>query len=200
MLKVAILDDYQDVSQEFVDLKKLSGKYEFKIFSEPFIDEADALNQLADFEALLIMRERTLITKNLINNQKTALDIFISNDTFNQYPNLIVVGGTPRGDISSGEFKTKVLNEFSEQSINKITNDELMNAKARIKANNVYKFDSVFYQAMQVGMMETKDISWENLDNYSSIMESMTLEEVKSAGEIYFSNDQLLTTVLRPKK
>ena len=42
MLKVAILDDYQNVSHEFVDLKKLSGKYEFKIFSEPFLDEADA--------------------------------------------------------------------------------------------------------------------------------------------------------------
>ena len=68
MLKVAILDDYQNVSQEFVDLKKLSGKYEIKIFSEPFLDEADAIEQLADFEALLVMRERTSITKNLINN------------------------------------------------------------------------------------------------------------------------------------
>ena len=68
MLKVAILDDYQNVSQQFVDLEKLSGKYEFKIFSEPFVDEADALDQLADFEALLIMRERTPITKNLIEN------------------------------------------------------------------------------------------------------------------------------------
>ena len=68
MLKVAILDDYQNVSQEFVDLKKLSGKYEFKIFSEPFVDEAETIEQLADFEALLIMRERTPITKNLIDN------------------------------------------------------------------------------------------------------------------------------------
>jgi len=68
MLKVAILDDYQNVSHELVDLKKLSGKYEFKIFSEPFEDEADAIDQLADFEALLIMRERTPITKNLIDN------------------------------------------------------------------------------------------------------------------------------------
>ena len=66
--KVAILDDYQNVSQQFVDLEKLSGKYEIKIFSEPFIDEADAIEQLADFEALLIMRERTPITKNLIDN------------------------------------------------------------------------------------------------------------------------------------
>ena len=68
MLKVAILDDYQNVSQQFVDLEKLSGKYEFKIFSEPFIDEADALDQLADFEALLVMRERTPMTKNVIEN------------------------------------------------------------------------------------------------------------------------------------
>jgi len=68
MLKVAILDDYQNVSQQFVDLEKLSGKYEFKIFSEPFVDEADAIDQLADFEALLIMRERTPMTKNLIDN------------------------------------------------------------------------------------------------------------------------------------
>jgi D-3-phosphoglycerate dehydrogenase len=67
MLKVAILDDYQNVSQQFVDLEKLSGKYEIKIFSEPFIDEADAIEQLEDFEALLIMRERTPMTKNLIN-------------------------------------------------------------------------------------------------------------------------------------
>ena len=68
MLKVAILDDYQNVSQQFVDLEKLSGKYEFKIFSEPFVNEAEALEQLADFEALLIMRERTPMTKNLIEN------------------------------------------------------------------------------------------------------------------------------------
>jgi len=70
MLKVAILDDYQNISQEFIDLKKFSGKYEIKIFSEPFKDEHDAIEQLKDFEALLIMRERTKITSNLIKNLK----------------------------------------------------------------------------------------------------------------------------------
>ncbi len=68
MLKVAILDDYQNVSQQFIDLEKLSGKYEIKIFSDPFENEADTLEKLLDFEALLIMRERTPITKNLIKN------------------------------------------------------------------------------------------------------------------------------------
>ena len=68
MLKVAILDDYQNVAQDFVDLEKLSGKYEFKVFSQPFLDEDDTIEQLLDFEALLVMRERTPLTKNLINN------------------------------------------------------------------------------------------------------------------------------------
>ena len=68
MLKVAILDDYQNVSQQFIDLEKLSGKYEIKIFIEPFVDEADVIEQLSDFEALLVMRERTSITKKIIEN------------------------------------------------------------------------------------------------------------------------------------
>ena len=68
MLKVAILDDYQNISQDFVDLKKLDGKYNIEVFNDPFENEESAIENLKDFEALLIMRERTKITKNLINN------------------------------------------------------------------------------------------------------------------------------------
>ena len=100
MLKVAILDDYQNVSQQFVDIEKLSGKYEIKIFSDPFKDEADALDQLSDFEALLIMRERTPITKNLIENL-TKLKFIITSGLRNKSIDLdaakkrkIVVSGT----------------------------------------------------------------------------------------------------------
>ena len=83
MLKVAILDDYQNVSQQFIDIEKLSGKYEIKIFSEPFTDEAEVLEQLADFEALLIMRERTPLTKNVIDNL-TKLKFIITSGTRNK--------------------------------------------------------------------------------------------------------------------
>ena len=78
MLKVAILDDYQNISHQFVDLKKLSGKYEIKVFSESFQNEGEAIENLKNFEALLIMRERTPITKNLINNLKKLKFIITS--------------------------------------------------------------------------------------------------------------------------
>ena len=100
MLKVAILDDYQNVSQQFVDIEKLSGKYEIKIFSEPFEDEADALEKLVDFEALILMRERTPITENLIENL-TNLKFIITSGLRNKSIDLdaakkrkIIVSGT----------------------------------------------------------------------------------------------------------
>ena len=110
MLKVAILDDYQNVSQQFVNLEKLSGKYEFKIFSEPFINEADTLEQLADFEALLIMRERTPMTKNIIDNL-SKLKFIITSGTKNKAIDLeaakkrkIIVSGTEINIHSTAEL------------------------------------------------------------------------------------------------
>jgi len=43
-------------------------KYDFKIFNEPFVSEAEAGVALEEFDALLIMRERTPITKSLIKS------------------------------------------------------------------------------------------------------------------------------------
>ena len=181
---------------------KVSKPIVFLSFKKPKFDK----NKIRELYALDLFIEimdggySSRLTKNLVDNQKVALDIFLSNDTYNQYPNLIIIGGTPRGKISPEELKLKILEQLSNESINSVTERELVNAKARIKANNIYKFDSVFYQAMQVGMLETKDIGWENLDNYNSIIESISLDEVKESASKYFLNNKVFTTILRPEK
>jgi len=68
MIKVAVIDDYQNAFQQIVDTKKNKDKFDFKVFNEPFVDEKEAAVELEDFEALFIMRERTPITKTLIEN------------------------------------------------------------------------------------------------------------------------------------
>ena len=100
MLKVAILDDYQNVAKDFIDLKKLSSQYEFQVFNEPFENENDAINQLKDFEVLFIMRERTKITKNLISSLK-KLKLIVTSGMRNKSIDLeaakntkVVVSGT----------------------------------------------------------------------------------------------------------
>ncbi len=68
MIKVAVLDDYQSAFKEIVNVEKVKDKFEFKIFNETFNDEIEAIAALEEFEALFIMRERTPITKNLLEN------------------------------------------------------------------------------------------------------------------------------------
>ena len=68
MIKVAVLDDYQNAFEEIVDIEKFKNKFDFKIFNEAFNDENEAIEVLEEFEALFIMRERTPITKNLLEN------------------------------------------------------------------------------------------------------------------------------------
>ena len=68
MIKIAVLDDYQNAFQQIVDIDMYKSKFKFKIFNEPFNSENETAVALEDFEAIFIMRERTKITKSLIND------------------------------------------------------------------------------------------------------------------------------------
>ena len=68
MIKVAVLDDYQNAFQQIVETEKYKDKFDFKVFNEPLADEKQAIVELEDFEALFIMRERTPMTKNLLES------------------------------------------------------------------------------------------------------------------------------------
>ena len=68
MIKVAVLDDYQNAFKQIVNIEKYKDKFNFTVFNNPFVDEKEAIVELEDFEALLIMRERTQMTKLLIES------------------------------------------------------------------------------------------------------------------------------------
>ena len=68
MIKVAVLDDYQDIFRQIVEIEKYKDKYKFKIFNEPFLNKNETIAALEEFEVLFIMRERTPVTKSLIDN------------------------------------------------------------------------------------------------------------------------------------
>ena len=68
MIKVAVLDDYQDAFRQIIEIEKYKKRYDFKIFNEPFVNENEAILALENFEALFIMRERTPLTKTLLES------------------------------------------------------------------------------------------------------------------------------------
>jgi len=78
MIRIAVLDDYQNIFEEFIDVDKYKDKFEFTIFNDPFQSEAEAIVALEKFEALFIMRERTPLTKSLLEGLKNLKYILTS--------------------------------------------------------------------------------------------------------------------------
>jgi phosphoglycerate dehydrogenase-like enzyme len=68
MIKVAVLDDYQNAFEHIIEVDNYKDKYDFQIFKEPFLSEAETSVALQEFDALLIMRERTPISRTLIES------------------------------------------------------------------------------------------------------------------------------------
>jgi D-3-phosphoglycerate dehydrogenase len=109
-MKVAILDDYQNVSLIFGNFEKLKKDFNFQVFNQPFENEDSAIEQLKDFEVLLVMRERTPISKKIISNLKNLKLIITSGmqnksiDFLAAKEKKILVCGTDSGSNSTAEL------------------------------------------------------------------------------------------------
>ena len=88
-MRVAILDDYQNVSLIIGNFEKLKKDFNFHVFNQPFENEDDAIEKLKNFEILLVMRERTPITKKIINNLK-ELKLIITSGMRNKFIDLVM--------------------------------------------------------------------------------------------------------------
>ena len=66
-IKVAVLDDYQNVAHHFANWEKLSENIDLKIFNEYIGDDANLSGKFFDFDVLCLMRERTPLPGTLID-------------------------------------------------------------------------------------------------------------------------------------
>jgi phosphoglycerate dehydrogenase-like enzyme len=65
-VKIAILDDWQDVARSSADWSRLAARADLVFFADAFGTEDEAAMALADFDILLTMRERTAFPETLI--------------------------------------------------------------------------------------------------------------------------------------
>ena len=68
-LKIGILDDYQDVALSLADWSSLDADVE--VFTAPFVDADEVVKQLADFDVLVAMRERTRFPAELLSRLRS---------------------------------------------------------------------------------------------------------------------------------
>jgi phosphoglycerate dehydrogenase-like enzyme len=66
MTRVAILDDYQDIALSLADWQSLGPEVRVEAFHERLASEDALVQELADFDAIVAMRERTQLPRSLL--------------------------------------------------------------------------------------------------------------------------------------
>jgi phosphoglycerate dehydrogenase-like enzyme len=107
-LKIGILDDYQNVALSLADWSSLDADVE--VFTAPFGDEDEVVNQLADFDVLVAMRERTRFPAEVLSHLR-SLKLLVSTGTVNAAIDVaaatevgVVVSGTGYFSYPTAEF------------------------------------------------------------------------------------------------
>src|SRR5262249_13296544 len=66
MIRIAILDDYQNVALEMADWSPLAGCAEISVFNDHLSNLDDVVERLQQFDVVCVMRERTPLPRSLI--------------------------------------------------------------------------------------------------------------------------------------
>src|SRR5271154_1519637 len=66
MIRIAILDDYQNVALEMADWSPLAGRAEITVFNDHLSNFDDIVERLLPFDVICVMRERTPLSRSLI--------------------------------------------------------------------------------------------------------------------------------------
>ncbi len=66
MKRIAVLDDWQNIAADLIDWSAVASKSELVFFRDAFANEAATATALADFDAVVAMRERTPFPASLI--------------------------------------------------------------------------------------------------------------------------------------
>jgi len=67
-IKVAILDDYQNVALSMADWSPLDKRAEITVFNDHLADRSDVIQRLQPFDVVCVMRERTPLSRAVIES------------------------------------------------------------------------------------------------------------------------------------
>ena len=157
---------------------------------EPF-----ALEMLA---AVLDGHEAARLPRRLVREQKLATSVGSAYDAMNRGPAMFYLYGTPAPGQTPEALEAALRGEIARIAQEGVDAAELQRARAQIVASQVYKRDSVFGQAMELGMMGMLGFGQKDIDTWLARLEAVTAAEVQAAAQTWFGDDTLTVGVLQP--
>ncbi|MBT2969812.1 MAG: peptidase M16 [gamma proteobacterium symbiont of Ctena orbiculata] len=138
------------------------------------------------------------LSNNLIRGSKLAVAADTSYSAFTRLPGMLVMDAIPAPDSTIEAVEKALLTEIERFKKELVSEEEMERVRNQIIAAKVYEKDSVFYQAMLIGRLETVGLDWRLADEYVDHLKRVTAEQIRQVAKKYLVEDNLTVAVLEP--
>lgn len=138
------------------------------------------------------------LSSGLVRGKQIAVSAGASYGLASRLPELFTLEATPAEGKTVWDLEIALKDEITKLQIKLVDDDELQRIKAQVLAKAVYERDSGFYQAMQLGMLETVGLGWKKADEYVDKVNQVTAEQVREVARKYLIEDKLSVAYLEP--
>nr|WP_294839197.1 pitrilysin family protein [uncultured Methylotenera sp.] len=140
------------------------------------------------------------LNQSLVRDSQLAIDVDAGYDLLARgRQSLFSLDGTPSEGKTVLELQQALIQEVEKIKQSGVSQQELDRVKAGVIAADVYQRDSMFYQAMQLGTIETIGFSWKILEDYPNKLRAVTAEQVQAVAKKYLLQDNLTIATLDPQ-
>lgn len=170
-------------------------------FKAPRLTDVEKDNDvyaLEVLEAVLDGYDNARLPAKLVRTDRVAVSVGASYSSEARGPVLFVLDGTPAAGTTTAQLETLLRAEVQRIAKEGVTKEELERVKNQVIAGQIYKRDSIFGQAMEIGVMEMTGVGHQNIDRVIERIGQVTPEQVQAVAAKYFDDDHLTVGILDP--
>lgn len=149
--------------------------------------------------AVLDGYDNARLNRVLVKQEKVVNDVGVGYDMISRGPELFLIGTTMAKGKTVAQAQASILKALDELKKNGVLESELKRIKVRILSEQIYKRDSIFGQAMEIGTTEMAGFSWKDIDYMLKKMQAITPEQVQAVAKKYLVDEGLTIAVLDPQ-
>ncbi|MDH5513714.1 MAG: insulinase family protein [Gammaproteobacteria bacterium] len=138
------------------------------------------------------------LTKELVRGSRIVTNAGAGYDLYSRQADLFLLDATPAAEHTVEEAQQALFEQIRRLQDKPVTRDELERVKSQVVASDVYEQDSIFYQGMKIGQLETVGLDWRLADQYVERINAVTAEQLQAVARKYLVEKNLTVAVLDP--
>jgi zinc protease len=135
----------------------------------------------------------------LVRRDKIAHSVDAGYESTQRGPGMFTVSGVPSAGKSVAELEAALRLEIAKIVNEGVGDDELKRVKAQVVSAQVFQRDSIYYQALQIGSLETAGYPYTTMDLMIEKLRQVTPQQVQAVAKKYLVDEGLTIAVLDPQ-